>query len=391
MMTGDSTSDPEPPPRMALLTSKMANLNYGQAQTQDEHSARLDQLLSSLDKVDTGRRPSPSCNSKPKVVMPIGSNKPRNSSNEDAAASQASVELDSSTTRVSDGDGSAARLNAVEHNTSGQKSELEILREQLAAANGKIAAMDQELTQQRITSHSLDAVLGSESDFVPSGRSSALGLSSFPHNHNNNSLPESSCDNSPELSQDTWGQDAQQASLRPGVSLGMNSSAFRNGWSGPTPSAWAGPDGRFGSGLPQNPFGPQPQRPAQFCLEGLEQGGHGFNMLGGNPGADQGFRRPSAQFNRPDSAASFYNGSVSSFPGSSMASTPAHLSPPMTPMSFNMGGPQTMPFPQQQYGGMSLSPTASEFTGFTPSTTSSYPMSWGAPVSDRLRFAHNFS
>lgn len=370
-----------------MRASRITCLTNSQKPKVDDHvkdngPAHVEKLLASLDKIDTSHSglASPFRAAKPKVVMPIGSQRPKSTNKElDSTDSDTTPKSDPSSNMASPPSSGVALQPKDAEGVAGE-SEIELLRKQLAAANGKIAAMDQELTQQRITNDSLDSILRSPSErhfTLDKAGSTTSGVS--PPMQGDEAMSNRTASAAKEYSRAPQGSsndDRAQAFPQFNTDYAHQAGPLRNAWN--TPHPWAGYDARGAHDMQAQAFGPQPQRPANFRFNAYEQGAPP-HMSMGNPAIDQGFRRNMGPTQRSGSATSFYNCGYSSYPGSSLASTPAGTSPPMTPMSMSMNGPNGMPYAQHQLGTM-LSPTASEFSVHPSSSTHSLPMSWSGPV-----------
>lgn len=349
--------------------------------TKDSKAFRVDKLLGSLDKVNTSTPTSPTRSFKPAVVLPIGSHRPKAApKNQDMAAGITMLHADEASAK-GQGVSSNSENDKPQGNVDDSESEIELLRKELAAAKGKIQAMDQELTQQRITNDSLDAVLRSPSDYSFGAKTGNAGRHS-PQDQNSDTTSNRSTGLSTELSGGgaplSWNDSRPHQPQHLNTSFVPQASSGRNGWN--APPSWSGLEGRGSTDMMGNPFNPQPHRPANLRLDACDQG-NGFNMSMGAATYDQPYRRASGgPLQRPGSGMSFYNGGMGSYPGSSLASTPAGMSPPMTPMSMSLNG--FPPTAQSQYSlATALSPTASEFNAHSSMGPTSMNTSWVAPVS----------
>lgn len=351
--------------------------------TKDSKAFRVDKLLASLDKVNTSTPTSPTRSFKPAVVLPIGSHRPKATvKNLDMVAGSTMLNVDEAAP-MGDSVSSNSENNKPQSSMQDSESEIELLKKELAAAKGKIQAMDQELTQQRITNDSLDAVLRSpsEAQFNFGARSGTVSRHS-PQDQNSDTNSNHSTGMSTELSGGgaplSWNDGRPQQLQHLNASFVPQPGPGRNGWN--VPPSWSGFEGRGSADMMGHPSNPQPHRPANLRLDSFDQG-NSFNMAMGGAAYDQAYRRTSGgPIQRSGSGMSFYNGGMSSYPGSSLASTPAGMSPPMTPMSMSMNG-----FPhaaQSQYAmATALSPTASEFNAHSSMGPTSMTTSWTAPVS----------
>lgn len=361
----------------------------------DDNASNVDKLLSSLDQIGRSTPAAEAKAVKPTVVMPIGSQRPKLSSH---VQESKPTERDSHNVATiseipfdqrGDSYGSSAnwtpatvqaqnaKPQAIEGST---VSELELLKQELAAAKGRIAAMDRELAQQRITSDSLDAVLRSPSDtsFTFGDRAdTASNLS--PPEHNSDTLSNSSREAGgftafagPAIP--AWNEPNTKEFVQANATFNTQPGPPRNGWNA-LPPPWAPFDGRGRVSGQSHPFGPQPQRLGNLRLDTFENG-QGYDMPPGIASAQgQDYRRNYGPYNRPGSSASFYNGGYSSYPGSSIASTPLGYSPPMTPMTMSMN----VSYPQRPMT-MALSPTASEFNVHPSASVTSLSNHWSTPV-----------
>lgn len=271
--------------------------------------------------------------------------------------------------------GSSPVVKIEQDGSPNQESEMERLKKELEAAKGKIAEMDEQLAQQRI-SHSLNSILQSPSEehFDLSGPSKAMfHHSSYLCNEDMSDRSSHLSPHSTDASQGPW-DDARPGPL-PYLNAPFTQAPNKLGWnSNISASVWAIPDSRTHGVAPSGtfPLGPQPQRPANLRLDGFGYGSN-YNVSNVNAGYDSTYRRVNIGPSRPGSGLSLHNG-FNSYPASSIASTPLRCSPPMTP-AMNTVAPSQ---PSMSYGhhhpiGTPLSPTASEFAR-PPSSMASYPM-----------------
>lgn len=262
--------------------------------------------------------------------------------------------------------------------------ELHLLKEQLLAANSKIAVQEQELAQTRVMKHTLDQALGppSEADF--GGRDvSEQTISHLQNAFNASNRPFGQF-------QDAWnGHDDAQSDISDALSAGAYNRA-RGFWTPPTQQAFGtgmngGPtDKSFASSLSQ-PGDPAGQNQSKF-----------WSTAGASPGfSSNGSFQPHRVLSGPSSGISHYDGRFPSdqsrYPQSagfgarrstSQAGRGSSFLPPQNAAwgyfpvgtSGNSVGRPPVDTNYQQFGlypvptyhsrsaGMSLSPTASEFT-----------------------------
>ncbi len=257
-------------------------------------------------------------------------------------------------------------------------SELAFLKAELEAAKGKIARMDQELAQTRITKHTLDQVVGnaSEADYPMNLPSEER----FTHGPPPLARPQFTRDNS-------W---ATQDDARSDTSDALSASGFNRAraiWNNGSKPNFAGPNPSFvGVPGPVPPFQPSDtlgssqwmQRGyGQPFVESLPYGAAQVNAFRGDrmmqdpdmlmapPPMGRRNQAGGGRFNNRSSASSFpYASSNSSFDGYTPSSTPygsvANL-PAMSGMGMNnmYGSYQPQPI------GTPLSPHAPEFTSST--------------------------
>lgn len=257
-------------------------------------------------------------------------------------------------------------------------SEVTKLKRELEAANSRIARMDQELHQTRITKHTVEQALGpsDEADdnfhcvtehLVTTEPSRVINFSSdipFPQNGRDFSFDKSST-LSP-VSYESF-TDGQRDGVKTGAMPFMNppfgtSRMFSASWDPLGPPTWSNQDGPYGFGTSRNQASaPQPHRSFQFRPDSFA--GNPSMMLPGNNSFafEGGFRRNHGQNSRPGSAMgqSFNNNHNTSWTSYStgMSNTPA-FSPPLTPMSYQSMNTGYQPRPN----GTPLSPTALEFS-----------------------------
>ena len=256
--------------------------------------------------------------------------------------------------------------------------ELQRLKDELQAANSKIARMDQELSQTRITKHTLDQALGppSEMDFqvkdditeqTISSLQNALNASTRPQVGPSQSRPapdDSRSDTSDALS--AGGYNRAQAiwanTSRPVLNLNVPTPLDQHfhdsgrGWDQDSARPWCG---NRGNGAGSSPVFPTSQRPLPGpSMQGLSDGGRFMGDFTQFPPHQTG-RPPQSQNDRL--GASFaarnpqwggYRLHTNSVESMSSASS-SYLPSPMyqAPMSY-----QPRPI------GTPLSPTAAEFT-----------------------------
>ena len=212
--------------------------------------------------------------------------------------------------------------------------------------------MDQELSQTRITNHTVHQAIGPPAEYDLRQVTEQLmnKLQNGPPNANTKSFLD-------DCRSDTSGA----YSPRPldGCSNAWNEPAqFPYGnfpIHDPTPNIgpWnSGMPPAHGPGMPPR-YAPQPQRPAHLRLDTLNSNfDHGFS---------HGFRRNNGPFGRPGSALGHLQGGWTSYPPSVASS--ANVSPPMSPMSYHgMNAGQGSPPYQPRPIGTPLSPTAMEFS-----------------------------
>lgn len=274
-----------------------------------------------------------------------------------------------------------------------EDSEVVMLQRKLEAANSMIARMDQQLSQTRITKHTLEQALGSPSAAdatfieVPSHMMAANPVR-VTNIANDTVFQQTSSqfgfDKSNTLSPVSFESypDMQRESMKPGPMPLINTSFGQSripsaNWDAMGPSPWSNPGGPYGLGVGRNqPPAPQPQRPFNYRYDSYADNSHAMVQTNNNSAFDGGYRRNVGQISRPGSAVghafnqNYANGNNhtnnsnpwTSYPAT-MSSTPA-FSPPMTPMSYQSmnslipGPPHYQPRPI----GTPLSPTAMEFS-----------------------------
>lgn len=237
------------------------------------------------------------------------------------------------------------------------------LKLELEAAKGKIARMDQEIAQSRITKHTIDQAIGSasEADYPMNGPQ----FHHLPSGHNPMSRPQSGRDNS-------W---SAQDDARSDTSDALSASGFNRAraiWNGPSYSGHQQPagglsDAQYMSRSYGQPFvdAPEPYaQPPPF---------RGPSMM---PDHDMlAPRRPTSgpRFNHRNVGSFPYAGSNSSYDGYTPSSTPFGSAGGMNPgmgMGMNMGGMGGM----GNMGGMQ----AGMFGGYQPQPIGT-PLSPHAP------------
>lgn len=270
--------------------------------------------------------------------------------------------------------------------------EMALLKQQLEAANTKIAKMDEELSQNRITKHTLDQAMGSASEFDFPLTQHKDDMKGSLHNNSFNSLSHSA-----NRGTEGWNvmEDSHSDHSEPYV-MGQAPHRVQGMWRAPRSSGMssacmtgfpasdasiASSNTTWNAGRPYMTGGPNSGIP-----------GHGF---GGYPGGVRGLPPPPIHLDAPRGPNNYYNdsiqfstdrraiqppnrpasavaprfgssGFVSAYNGS-MAPDSHGLTPPMTPL--------TPTFPYQTNGmygasamfsgpgtiGSRLSPTAAEF------------------------------
>lgn len=248
------------------------------------------------------------------------------------------------------------------------------LKRELEVAQSRIAMMDRELSQTRITKHTIDEAIGSSS------HSNLREVTEQLMNRLQHDVPQHSPHG---FLDDNRSERSGACSPRPGDSFG-------NAWMDPSQAPLVGGPinpAEAGSGLgPWNAvmtpssgpgahsrFAPQPQRPASFRFDGFS---NGYDQ-----GISQGIRRAHGfgPYCRPGSAIGPFQGGWNPYPPSMGSS--ANVSPPMTPMSFQSMNAGHAPYHPRPIG-TPLSPTAMEFSadgmlGSGPTTGNP----WNAQVS----------
>lgn len=232
------------------------------------------------------------------------------------------------------------------------ENEVVRLKQELEAAQDRIALMDQELSQSRITKHTFEQAVGSPAEVNLREVTEQLmnKLQSCP--------PRASAAGFPDEA-----RSEHNAACSP-----KTSDSFSNAWNDPGLSTYGNVPmnesvqntGPWNAGMSQGQgpqmhcrYAPQPQRPANLRLDT-------FNSSY-DQGFAQGFRRTNGPFGRPGSGMGHFQGSWNSYPASVASST--HGSPPMTPASFQAMnvGHGSAPY-QPRPIGTPLSPTAVEFS-----------------------------
>lgn len=288
-------------------------------------------------------------------------------------------------------------IEATRHDAGGtETSELYRLKQELLAANSKIALQEQELAQTRVIKHTLDQALGPPSEVECGGRE----ISEQTISHLQNAFNASS--RAPNQYQDAWnGQDDSQSDISDALStgaynrargfwvppaqhmlgMGMNASAAEKVYGDTMPltsnSAAAQDSSKLWNSAVTNAFpshGPfQPHR----VLSGPSLGPSGFDArFSGEQarylqGPGLGPRRAVTQMNRGGSYFTPQNSSWGTFPtgppGNSIPRSPA--SRPCS--TYQQIGLYPVPPYHPRPVGAPLSPTATEFT-----SSSSNLMSW---------------
>jgi hypothetical protein len=211
-----------------------------------------------------------------------------------------------------------------------QPSAEEVLRLklELEAAKGKIARMDQELAQTRITKHTIDQAIGtpSELDFPMSRQADAASFNHLQQNLNANGRPQSQRDNS-------W---AAQEDSRSEASDTLSASGFNH-----TRAIWGnGGKPNLGQG-PMSGFQPSEALATSQWM---------------NRGYGQPFVESSMQYHGP---------SMNNFTGARMMHDQDLLVPPPGPRRGNFGGR----FANRPVGSFPYAGSNSSYDGYTPAST----------------------
>ncbi|KAL2350451.1 putative meiotic coiled-coil protein 2 [Cryomyces antarcticus] len=243
------------------------------------------------------------------------------------------------------------------------------LKKELEAAKHKIARMDQELSQTRITKHTLDQAMGppSETDFQARGDVTEDTISKLQTAFNASTRPpifsrhdswpmqpdDSRSDNGDALStrgyrdaQGIWGNNA----ARPGFTYNVTAPV----------DPWVGRSSAHGMRPPNFLPSQQAQRHAPLRIDTF--GGGGILLHEPTPFPhDQGPRRYNGPPSRPGSAFGPRYGGWGH--PASASSDAIGISPPPTPLSFTSMQPtMQVSYPTRPVGSR-LSPTAAEFGG----------------------------
>lgn len=231
-------------------------------------------------------------------------------------------------------------------------AELLRLRKQLEVATDKIAQMDQELHERRITQHTMDHILGPSTEEGVNDVTEQLmnKLSMVSDRLKPVEVPGDTASDRSRVASPTVSpahfenfQPWVDANSMPYLNTAMLNQASSNlAWNSQISSV---PDySRF-------PLAPQPQRPTNLRLESFAAN---KPFLSGN-GFEQSYGAVGSQLNRPDSGMGQPRSGWNSYPHSV-----ASFSPPMTPMSLQSMNVNTRGSSYQQRS-TGLSPTAVEF------------------------------
>ncbi|KAK1141996.1 hypothetical protein N8T08_008319 [Aspergillus melleus] len=269
-------------------------------------------------------------------------------------------------------------------------SEVFRLKQELLAANSKIALQEQELAQTRVIKHTLDQALGPPSEADYNGRE--VTEQTISH------LQSAFNATSPPFNQllDGWtGQDDSQSDISDALSAGAYSRAQRF-WISPTPHSFnmgsnaSNPDKSYGDALPV-PCSSLSQEPSRLWGTSIHtpnipgnaslQSHRVFSSSSSGPnkfdtrisgeqarylqGPGLGSRRPASQSNRGGSCFPAQNSPWGTFTNGS-PNNPAPKSPPgRHGNAYQQVGLYPVPSYNQQPAGTPLSPTAAEFTSAT--------------------------
>lgn len=293
----------------------------------------------------------------------------------------------------------SASVNSAQYGLPGMEaSELHRLKQELFAANSRIALQEKELAQTRVMKHTFDQALGPpfEADF--GGREvSDQTISHLQNIFNASSRPVNHF-------QDPWnGQDDSQSDISDALSAGAynrargfwvspNKPAFGSNTSGlnnekgygeafPLPNSYVGQDSsKFWGSTAANGFSKQGTFQSQRVISGPSSGACGFDsQFSGEqarylqgPGLGPG--RPLAQTNRDGTCFPAQNPPWGTF-GTGLPGNPTPRSPGNRPCStYRQVGLYPIPPYQGRPVGTPLSPTATEFTSINsnvPSWTNS--------------------
>lgn len=293
-------------------------------------------------------------------------------------------------------------------------AEMVRLRKELEDARGKIARMDQELSQNRITKHTMDQAMGppSEVDFPTrsdvteqtiSNLQLALNTSTHPAAGRQETWPlhqeEARSDSSDALPAETYNRAHAVWTNNARPPYGMSTNAHQPSQPNPPPQGYnlnvGGMRPQFRGGMapimaPQA-FAPIPQMPQQRHMPGnlrIDTFRHQNGPLMNEPAhfaVDQGYRRSHTVPSRPASALSARFNGWNAYPTSATTTEITGYSPPLTPLSFQSATsfPQHRVEYQPQPIGTRLSPTAQEFSADplvpTPWSTQVSEVSFGLP------------
>ena len=293
--------------------------------------------------------------------------------------------------------------------TTSDSAELLRLKQELLAANSRIAVQEQELAQTRVMNHTLDQALGSPSEVDFNGRDvSEQTISNLQDAFNGsngtfnqlhdawNGQEDSHSDMSDTLSTGTygrargfWAPPAQQA-----YGIGMDASASGRPFGEPFPlpaGSIGAESNKFWGGSNMGPALPVPGSsfPSQRVLSGSSSTATSVDgRLSGEQarylqGPGLGPRRPLAQANRGDSCFPTQSSPWGTFPTAAPGSPVSRSATNRPSGAYQPVGVYSIPPYNPRPIGTPLSPTATEFTSTNANTTP-----WVTPMVSRFCRVH---
>ncbi|KAI9831209.1 MAG: hypothetical protein M1819_005137 [Sarea resinae] len=253
-------------------------------------------------------------------------------------------------------------------------AEMTRLKQELIAAKNKIARMDQELSQTRITKHTLDQAMGpaSEADVRVAGDVSEQTISNLQNAFNASTRPASGRNETWTTIEDGCSDTSEAPSLGPNTRAhGIWSNHTRTGFTfsvtPPVEQQYSDSSSTWSQETPRPWF----NRRNDCSAPSQGQASHQQRTINGTPNAiddyekvlpDQGLRRLHSQHNR---GVTNFNQHASGWGNYGAGAGPVEgISPPSTP--FQAFGVFPVPIPHQPRPiGTPLSPTAAEFTANT--------------------------
>lgn len=274
-------------------------------------------------------------------------------------------------------------------------AELYRLKEELFAANSKIAVQEQELAQTRVMKHTLDQALGTPSEADFGGREvTEQTISQLQNSLNASTRPFHQI-------QDAWNtqEDAQSdvsdalsagaynrargfwaSPPQPALALNTNVPPAEKGYGEPLslPNSYAGQDSKVWSGAAANPFPSSSSFQPHRVISGPSAGGCGFDSrFSGEQarylqGPGLGPRRSMTQANRGGSCFPAQSSPWPAFPTEPSGNAIPRSPGGMPCSTYQQVGLYPIPPYQPRPVGTPLSPTATEFT-----SSSSNALPWG--------------